>query len=337
MNDENFISPDFPPEKVRATRRVFSRLALIAALTLLVANAVAYLLAAFHVTIGNYALRLLLNALLQYVPGTLLCLLFLRGLPKTTLSREKLPVGTFFLLLLVLIGGTQLASRVSDAFLSLFSSLTGIPVSDPVASLGIGMNPLFLFLFSVILAPIAEEFFFRKLLLDRVAPYGSGLAIVVSGLLFGLYHGNFSQMLYTFTLGAVLAYVYLRTGNILHTILLHASFNFVCGFLPLLFTSHLDLARLMEISDILINGGEIPADTWSILLPFLFTALYALLILGAAIAGIVIFCCNVRKIKLRAASDPLPRRQIGEIVFFNPGMISAVTFGVGLAVVQLFL
>ena len=45
---------------------------------------------------------------------------------------------------------------------------------------------------------------FRKLLIDRIVPFGQRVAVVVSGLAFGLFHGNFYQFFYAFSLGAVL-------------------------------------------------------------------------------------------------------------------------------------
>ena len=52
---------------------------------------------------------------------------------------------------------------------------------------------LFLFL-AVICAPIVEEMLFRKVLIDRIRKYGNGIAVLISGIMFGLFHGNFTQV-----------------------------------------------------------------------------------------------------------------------------------------------
>ena len=77
-----------------------------------------------------------------------------------------------------------------------------------------------------ILAPVFEELVFRKVLVDRVLPYGEWPAILFSGLTFGLFHGNLVQLFYAAMLGIILAYVYVRTGNIFYTMGIHAFINF---------------------------------------------------------------------------------------------------------------
>ena len=54
-------------------------------------------------------------------------------------------------------------------------------------------NMMVTFLYMVICAPILEEYIFRKLIVDRTVKYGQGVAIVLSGLMFGLFHGNLNQ------------------------------------------------------------------------------------------------------------------------------------------------
>ena len=46
---------------------------------------------------------------------------------------------------------------------------------------------------TVIMAPVVEELFFRKLVMDRLLGYGQKTAIIISGIMFGMAHGNFSQ------------------------------------------------------------------------------------------------------------------------------------------------
>lgn len=66
-----------------------------------------------------------------------------------------------------------------------------------------------------------EEFLFRGLILSNLMPYGKGLAIVISSLLFGLMHGNFYQFLYTTVAGVILGLIYVRTGSIWCSVLMH--------------------------------------------------------------------------------------------------------------------
>ncbi|MFM1904283.1 MAG: hypothetical protein RLZZ440_2183 [Planctomycetota bacterium] len=85
---------------------------------------------------------------------------------------------------------------------------------------------------AVIAAPIAEELFFRRILLgwlERKLPGGDGApAIFVSAAAFALAHqGQGLAYLPLLPLGLVLGFIARRTGSILPCILLHAFFNAV--------------------------------------------------------------------------------------------------------------
>ena len=81
-----------------------------------------------------------------------------------------------------------------------------------------------------IVAPIAEEFIFRNLLLKPLRAYSDMTAAIVSGLIFGLYHANFDQFAYAFLLGVFFAAIAVRYNSILPTILLHAVNNVIVTF-----------------------------------------------------------------------------------------------------------
>ncbi|MCR5005246.1 MAG: CPBP family intramembrane metalloprotease [Clostridiales bacterium] len=114
--------------------------------------------------------------------------------------------------------------------------------ANPVADMIDQSNVLFWrVLIIVILAPLLEEFLFRRQIIDRIRVYGEKRAVFISAVMFGLFHGNFSQMFYAFLLGLVFGYVYLRTGKLRYSIILHMLINFMGSVLaPELLTS-LDL------------------------------------------------------------------------------------------------
>ena len=90
-----------------------------------------------------------------------------------------------------------------------------------------------------ILAPIFEELIFRKVLIDRLSRYSTFLAIFVSGLFFGLFHGNFSQFFFATGIGLLFAFLYSKTGKIHLTIILHMIVN--------LFTSVITITALQKV------------------------------------------------------------------------------------------
>lgn len=85
---------------------------------------------------------------------------------------------------------------------------------------------------AIVVAPVAEEFFFRRVLqgwLERALPEAEGAAAVgLSSLAFAAAHvGNGLAPIPLFILGCVLGFVARRTGSIVPCILLHALFNTV--------------------------------------------------------------------------------------------------------------
>lgn len=77
-----------------------------------------------------------------------------------------------------------------------------------------------------IVSPLAEEIVFRGLLYNRMRKYYPLWATVaVSGLLFGLYHGNMVQGIYGSCMGILMAYLYERTGRFFIPLLFHAAAN----------------------------------------------------------------------------------------------------------------
>lgn len=78
------------------------------------------------------------------------------------------------------------------------------------------------FLSIVFLGSIFEEILFRGIIYNLLEKYKFGLfPAVVSGILFGIWHGQSVQTIYTALMGIVLGYVYMRTKNLFYPILLH--------------------------------------------------------------------------------------------------------------------
>ncbi|MFR7935554.1 MAG: lysostaphin resistance A-like protein, partial [Clostridium perfringens] len=74
----------------------------------------------------------------------------------------------------------------------------------------------------VILAPIFEELVFRGIIFNEASKVKGGIfPILVSGLLFGLFHVQPIQIVYTSILGIILAFVYSKTHSLPIVMFLH--------------------------------------------------------------------------------------------------------------------
>jgi len=235
-------------------------------------------------------IMLALSTLPLYGIGIPLARLVLQTLPATGLEQRSFPAGKFAALTFICIF-FGMAGNLASLLLTWLLSLLLPAVSGNVLETALEGVPVWtFFVFVVVLAPFFEELFFRKWLLDRIAQYGEAPAILVSGLAFGLFHGNLHQLFYATLLGCALAFLYLRSGKLWLCVLLHAVFNFLMGFLG--------------VALLPLGSGA--------------AALFVFLLFGAAIAGLVLFCINFGKRRnIQKASAP----KISRLAFGNAGMI----------------
>lgn len=88
-------------------------------------------------------------------------------------------------------------------------------------------------IFSIILAPIAEEFLIRGMLLPKLRRYWSPTsAIIITTLVFSGLHGNMTQFAGTLALGLITGWVYEYTGRIITPIIVHCGFNTLAAVTP---------------------------------------------------------------------------------------------------------
>ena len=88
----------------------------------------------------------------------------------------------------------------------------------------------------VIVAPIAEEMFFRGFLYQALRRWrGVAFAVVVSAAIFAIVHGAPLLIVGIFPLGVILAYLFERRGSLTATIAAHMTYNLI-GFVLIVAT-----------------------------------------------------------------------------------------------------
>lgn len=86
--------------------------------------------------------------------------------------------------------------------------------------------PFVMFFLVVIIGPIAEEVLFRGVIYGKLREvFSLTQAAVISAAIFGIYHRNIVQGIYSLLFGVILAYVFEKTGTIWGSSLLHIMFN----------------------------------------------------------------------------------------------------------------
>ena len=91
----------------------------------------------------------------------------------------------------------------AGALLDQFGDSSSSPLDAPLAALATSFWGV---LYIVVIGPICEELVFRGAVMRKLERYGANFAIIVSSLLFGLYHLILFQAVYAFFIGIILAY-----------------------------------------------------------------------------------------------------------------------------------
>lgn len=99
-----------------------------------------------------------------------------------------------------------------------------------------------------VLAPVMEEFLFRRIVLCSLArKMGGWKALLLSSLMFAAAHFNLWQALPAFILGCLLGWVCLRTGNWWASVLLHALNNSLTIAVSVFFGPEVALTPLSQV------------------------------------------------------------------------------------------
>jgi len=123
---------------------------------------------------------------------------------------------------------------------------------------GLGSTSVILQVVAVgIVAPVAEEFLMRGVVLNRLLGYMRVLpALLIQAALFGILHMNLLQGLYAGVLGLLLGYVYIKYGSLLMTIVFHITLNTLSVLLPESFAAGVS-PFLIIVPAVLLTAGTL--------------------------------------------------------------------------------
>ena len=151
------------------------------------------------------------------------------GLIKPGVTRH-LKIGECLRILLMGAGFAQFANMLVNI---LGSFLNADAYQESMSQMTDGKSLLFLIVCMGIIAPLAEEMIFRWLIYLRLRDYMRAVpAMVISGVFFGIYHGNLVQGVYASILGILFAYFMELTGSLWASVLLHVGANIWSLILP---------------------------------------------------------------------------------------------------------
>lgn len=254
-----------------------------------------------------------------YAAGVPVGVALLKRIPADVSVIRKLRFRDLLIFLVMCFPIMYIGNIVGTALSAALHALLGTEIKNPLEAFMNGASIWLAVLVMVVLAPVIEELVFRKLIIDRMRSFGEGRCVLVSGLLFGLFHGNLSQFFYAFGLGALFAFIYVKTGRLRYTVFLHATINLYSGIITPLLLKGLDLNALT-------HGGEKNPQAiirWMVEhLPNLIVIFfYSLVHLALVIIGLVLLIVRRRAFYFERGSLQ-PVKETGfRALFLNMGMI----------------
>jgi len=328
-NQNPFERDSYRDLMCKDARRAFSRVHFgifayiaVAYLITMIADVLLFFIAGDkYVSISeNIYYQWVMGVLPMYVIGLPILYVIVRSMPTVKLEKSRLKVGEFLILFAIaqalMLIGNSIGTSLNEAFAGIKGDEITNSTSDPIEN-----SPIWLTLIvAVIIGPIVEEFIFRKLLIDRLAKYGTGITVFVSGFSFGLFHGNFYQFFYSAMLGILLAYITIKTGNWIYSLIMHVVVNFFgsVAVMPIIEMSEKFLAEVESMA----AGG--PVNAGILIKSALVFLSYAVFEYSLAIAGIVLLFLAFKNkwYKLRDTAEVnIPREDVFPVAFLNAGTI----------------
>lgn len=325
------------------TRKHFSKLGLVLLLgtvlvyvVQLIATAILRALTEGTALANNMDLRFLVIMLPVYFIAYPVLYIMLRKIPAPESTEKKMGFWKMVAAFLICYAGMYLTNMLGILTTTLIGYLKQSEVSNVMVEITGSVSLWATFPVMIIMAPLAEELIFRKALIDRVAPYGEGIAVLLSALLFSLFHGNLNQFAYTFFLGGFFGFLYVKTKRVRYTILLHMVVNFMGSFLGVLIGNLSGYTKIARATQQGITQAQLNQLMWEHRYGLMLYSGYSYLLLFFVIAGLILFFINIKKFRLHAGEQTIEKGRKFATVFCNIGMGLFCLFWIAMTVIQLF-
>lgn len=285
---------------------------------------------------SNLNIVLLVSSFCVYVCGLPLIFLLAKNMTVTTPEKHKMKWWQFLIAACMCYAMVYISNLIGTIITALIGALKGSAVQNNLIDYVTQGNLYLNFFLMVVVAPIMEEFVFRKVLVDRALRYGEGMAIVLSGLMFGLFHGNLNQFAYAVVLGGFFAYLYIRTGNIKITMGLHAIINFLGSVVASQLMKAIHYEELLQV-----NTEDVSAVmnlVMNNLVGWVLFGLYGICLLIVVLTGVILIIVSaVRKqFILKTTEVQIQQGEKFKTLLVNPGMLVFCGVWIVMIILQLF-
>ncbi len=153
---------------------------------------------------------------------------------KSCVTQKRIVPVLIVGLLLLAVGGQYLAELIYEIVAGV-APQAAENYEEMIEMSGFQAPSLLALLYGVIAGPIAEELIFRGVMmryLQKAMPFA--VANIIQATLFGIYHMNVMQAIYTGAIGLLFGYICYRGGSLWFSTIIHVIFN-IFGFTNVLF------------------------------------------------------------------------------------------------------
>ncbi|MCH5299591.1 MAG: CPBP family intramembrane metalloprotease [Ruminococcus sp.] len=242
---------------------------------------------------------------------------------RQTLKKPQRSVGWCLKWMIISIGVSEVVNRIFIWVVRFVARYFGITPSNNSFQMGDSiLANVFKFLSLIVFAPIFEELLFRAIVCRNNEEMGHWFAVIISGLIFGLWHTNYAQFGLTVTFGIMLGIMYIKTRSIIPTMITHFVSNLVVG---VAVTCRSIISPVLRINDIEYGVHFLFVKN---IVPTILLFIMLLFIVGTAIAGIVLLIIEIVR---RRKSYKMNRGKFGmstikkTLVYFS-SPVTIVTF-----------
>lgn len=259
--------------------------------------------------LDDFNFIVIISAICNYILPFPIFYYLMKKIETTKLEKSTLSIKTIILYIGITITLMWIGNIAGLIIIALLSGVLPGDIANPVQDL-INSSDIWLNLLLVsILGPIFEEIFFRKMLIDRTIKYGARVSIILSAILFAFFHGNLNQFFYAFLIGGFFAFVYIKTGKIIYTILLHILVNLMGS----------------VISLFVANSAQRILDGVGTTFDFGIIIIYVIIILSAILIGLIALS-RYKKAKFNGSKTQINLENPIKTVILNYGMIGFIVF-----------
>lgn len=253
----------------------------------------------------NYIFNNIIGLICLYGVGMALFIVITKNIPNCEIKKNHISFRTIFYCFLLQFTATMLMSVV----VNIVTQISGEEINNTLNNINI-LTPFNIFLL-LIFNPIIEEFVFRKFVADKLLKHGELFYILASSFCFAIVHGislGIPQVLYTFILGMIWSYLYVKTGKIIIPIILHSLSNIFSGII---------ISIVQGISQEALG-------------------MYSMFMMLMAIIGLICFIKNKKKISIDG-ENKLIKASILKDIFINKGMICYIILAITMFALKNFI